>query len=120
MLQDLKYMIKVIPFYIAGIYLLYMGICLFPIQESTLLISDLFVYAGPTYAIPMLLLSNRAHFCKWHRIAILIPLLGVLSGAVDSYILKYNIFFEYANLIVLLCLTAITIFSGIKVLWRKE
>lgn len=119
MLKELKFVIKVIPFYIASLYLLYMGICLFPIDEELLLKTDLFVYTGPTYAIPMIILSNKAGFCNWHKIAILTPLIGVLTGYVDSYIMRFNIALEYSNLILLIILSAIAIYSGIKVLWKK-
>lgn len=120
MLKELKFLIKVIPFYVASLYMLYMGVCLLGLSEKSFLICDLIVYSGPTYAISLILLSIKSGFCKWHRIAIIIPLLAAMTGYIDSYVIKFSVFMENVNVVSLCLFSALTIFSGIKVLWKKE
>lgn len=117
MLKELKYEIKVFPFWIAGIYLLYMLLCFLGLPEYIMVWLDSMVYASPLYSYQCIRLSLKAGFCNWHRTAILIPLLSALFANLNNLLPDEVV---YTNFILLIFLTALTIFSGIKVLWRKR
>lgn len=80
---------------------------------------DLLIYFSPISAIGWMMLSIAARFCNWHRMAILVPIIGVATGVIIERIEYEGLTVDYANITALISLSLLTIYSGIKVLWKK-
>lgn len=116
-MKELRNAVKKAPFINAFLYILMLSTYFFELSETTELMVDNIFFTSISQVFIWLYMSKRAGFCRWHKLACSIPLIGSigalsLMGAADKGL-------EYTNLILLIFISVLTIVCGIKVLWKK-
>lgn len=85
---------------------------------DVLWLADTLFYVSPMTVIAFLLLSRVLHLCKWHRRAVMLPLLPQIVNMLDYYIIDMSEIAAQVNIILFVCMAIILLIAAYNVFFR--
>lgn len=117
-LRDVTLAVQIIPFIYTALYLICMLVYLFA-GETTILIMDTLFYVSPTIVVMFLVLSKMLRLCKWHRRAVLLPLIPQIPIIADNFLVDLSSYAIIVNIAVIAAMSALLLFAAYKVFFAN-
>lgn len=88
-LRKVTLAVQIMPFVYTALYVLCMILYFFA-GDNLLCVLDSLFYVSPTIVIMFFILSKQLRLCKWHRRAILLPLIPQIAVIADRYLITMS------------------------------
>jgi hypothetical protein len=111
-------LVKVMPFAFALFYLIGITSYMF-LPNVAIRWIDLAFYISPAGVIYSLLLSKVFKLCRWHRRECVLPLLGIISIAINDFVIEYGAYGELANWILIIAILLFSLINAYFVFIKK-
>lgn len=109
--------VQIIPFIYVAIYIVVLSVY-YVASGDVLWLADTLFYVSPMTVIAFLLLSRVLHLCKWHRRAVMLPLLPQIVNMLDYYIIDMSEIAAQVNIILFVCMAIILLIAAYNVFFR--
>lgn len=109
--------VQIIPFIYVAIYIVVLSVY-YVASGDVLWLADTLFYVSPMTVIAFLLLSRVLHLCKWHRRAVMLPLLPQIVNMLDYYIIDMSEIAAQVNIILFVCMAIILLIAAYNVSFR--
>lgn len=111
-------LVKVMPFAFVLFYLVGITSYMY-LPDVAIRWVDLSFYISPASVIYSLLLSKVFKLCKWHRRECVLPLLGIISIAINDFVIEYGAYGELANWILIITILSFSLINAYFVFIKK-
>lgn len=108
---------QIIPFIYVAIYIVVLSVY-YVASGDVLWLADTLFYVSPMTALAFLLLSRVLRLCKWHRRAVMLPILPQIVNLLDYYLLDLSEVAVRVNFYVIISMAIILIIAAYNVFFR--
>ena len=109
--------VQIIPFIYVAIYIAVLSVY-YVASGDVLWLADTLFYVSPMTALAFLLLSRVLRLCKWHRRAVMLPILPQIVNLLDYYLLDLSEVAAHVNFYVIMSMAIILIIAAYNVFFR--
>ena len=113
--------IKAEPFAYNVVYIICLNVMVFfNLTEFEYYVLNTLLFVSPVIVLSNIIKSRLANLCKYHRCAVFCPMIGYGFSFTNDYLYNYGEKTTYVIMCIILAMTLITIYSGIKVFKANE